>query len=433
MSNYSDKLINFLEKLFIIFALLYYSLDVTFRLEKTSDLQIFFVNLKVIGKGFSYIIFATILYLVFIHRQQVFYTLKKNKSFLIFLLFVLASIFWSYAPLKTFPELLKLFDITLFSIYFTARYSLKEQLEMLAWTFGIAVSLSLIAIFVFPNYGVMGMGNKMTPEDIKHKGSWEGIYGHKNILGSMSLLSGLIFYFFSKISTKYFYLGWLALVASVCLIVGSTSRSALVNSLILLIVLPCYRAFKMNFRRALYFWITFTVLGGVSIVFCLFNAETILNFMGRDLTLSNRTVLWQAGLSYLWQEPWFGYGYKGFWEYVRSTSDYPQIIEYINSHSHNGFLELAMDLGLIGLSIFLFTYLQKCFQAIVFIQKNNTRESYWYLSYLTLLFFINLIETRLLGLNIFYLLWVTTVFGCNSDLKDNQVLCNSVDGETPQK
>ena len=45
----------------------------------------------------------------------------------------------------------------------------------------------------------------------------------------------------------------------------------------------------------------------------------------------------------------------------------------------------------------------------------------------------NLTETRLLGFNIFYLLWVTIVFGLTSDLKENQVLWNSEDCEIPKK
>ena len=425
MSNYSNKFIKFLEHLFIICALLYYLLDLNFRLDRIGDLQILFFNLKVIGKGFGYFLYTINLYLFFVNRQQVISNVKKNKYFGFLLLFVLGSIFWSYTPIKTFFSILSLFNITLFSIYLTTGYSLKKQLELLAFAFGIIVSLSLITIFAFPSYGTMQTGLAI--------GSWEGIYGNKNILGGMSLLSALIFYLFSQISTKYFFLGWFGLSASVCLIIGSASRSALVNTLVLLIVLPSYRVFRMNFRRSLYFWTIFTAFGGLLIIFCLFNAETILSLMGRDLTLSSRTILWKAELDYFWQQPWFGYGYQGFWHYIRSTSNYPGIMRIANFHSHNGFLELTMDLGLLGLSIFIFTYLHKYFQAIVFIQKNNTRESFWHLYYLTFLFMTNLTETRLLGFNIFYLLWVTTVFGLTSDLKENRVLWNSADCEIPKK
>ena len=60
-------------------------------------------------------------------------------------------------------------------------------------------------------------------------------------------------------------------------------------------------------------------------------------------------------------------------------------------------------------------------------------KSFWHLYYLTFLFITNLTETRLLGFNIFYLLWVTTVFGLTSDLKENRVLWNSADCEIPKK
>jgi hypothetical protein len=69
----------------------------------------------------------------------------------------------------------------------TTGYSLKKQLELLAFAFGIIVSLSLITIFAFPRYGTMQTGLAI--------GSWEGIYGHKNILGGIVIpnKNGILF------------------------------------------------------------------------------------------------------------------------------------------------------------------------------------------------------------------------------------------------
>ena len=79
MSNYSNKFIKFLEHLFIICALLYYLLDLNFRLDRIGDLQILFFNLKFIGKGFGYFLYAINLYLFFVNRQQVISNVKKTN------------------------------------------------------------------------------------------------------------------------------------------------------------------------------------------------------------------------------------------------------------------------------------------------------------------------------------------------------------------
>ncbi|MDE5105982.1 MAG: hypothetical protein O4808_02530, partial [Trichodesmium sp. St17_bin3_1_1] len=105
------------------YSLLYYLLDLNFRLDRIGDLQILFFNLKVIGKGFGYFLYAINLYLFFVNRQQVISNVKQNKYFGFLLLFVLGSIFWSYTPIKTFFSILSLFNITLFSIYLTTGYS----------------------------------------------------------------------------------------------------------------------------------------------------------------------------------------------------------------------------------------------------------------------------------------------------------------------
>ncbi|NJL11116.1 MAG: hypothetical protein HC908_15720 [Calothrix sp. SM1_7_51] len=72
---------------------------------------------------------------------------------------------------------------------------MKEQLQLLAWAFGIAAILSLLVCLAIPHYGVVGVGLIVSQEEIVHTGSWRGIYIHKTFLGSIMSIGSLIFFF----------------------------------------------------------------------------------------------------------------------------------------------------------------------------------------------------------------------------------------------
>lgn len=82
-------------------------------------------------------------------------------------------------------------------------------------------------------------------------------------------------------------------------------------------------------------------------------------FMGRESeegasTLTNRTPLWNEVMTYIEKRPWLGYGYDSFWTpyrvYIISQHQGWEV-----PHSHNGYFELTLSMGLIGLGLYLAT------------------------------------------------------------------------------
>jgi O-antigen ligase len=103
-----------------------------------------------------------------------------------------------------------------------------------------------------------------------------------------------------------------------------------------------------RFRAILPLLLTLAVLGAAVLVPVMGGAELI----GKSSDLSGRTEIWEFAASMVERRPWLGYGYKVFW----LGSDAPAAAFWKASsnfvpHAHNGFLELALDLGLIGLSL----------------------------------------------------------------------------------
>lgn len=81
--------------------------------------------------------------------------------------------------------------------------------------------------------------------------------------------------------------------------------------------------------------------------------------LGKDPSLTGRTDIWMFADMAAEQRPWLGHGLGGFWQDDVSLA---QTIN-INDHKpvgtklgfHNAFLEVRVDLGYVGLAIFLFT------------------------------------------------------------------------------
>ena len=70
-----------------------------------------------------------------------------------------------------------------------------------------------------------------------------------------------------------------------------------------------------------------------------------LELLGRDATFTGRTEIWAELLPIAWKSPILGLGYGSFW--INPPT------KWLLTHSHNGYLEILLELGLIGLALVL--------------------------------------------------------------------------------
>ena len=74
--------------------------------------------------------------------------------------------------------------------------------------------------------------------------------------------------------------------------------------------------------------------------------------VGRSETLTERTDIWAFLVPLAMKEPMIGHGFGGFWtEEMRWQS---------SSHAHNGYLDVILDLGFVGLVLFSIFLLSCC-------------------------------------------------------------------------
>ena len=96
-------------------------------------------------------------------------------------------------------------------------------------------------------------------------------------------------------------------------------------------------------------------IGAVFVGLNLGGFDLLLAAFGKDSTLTGRTYLWSQGWAAAAQAPFFGVGYQAYW--VQGFSEAERLWEefYIGSrsgfHFHNTFIEVAVELGLVGVAL----------------------------------------------------------------------------------
>ena len=331
----------------------------------------------------------------------------RDKLLLLLVGIAMLSVLWSFAPQITLRREVALVGTTLFGAYLAARYNSGELLRLLAWALGVAALLSLIFALMFPSYG--------TVSGAYGSDAWQGAFvGGKNVLGRIMALSVLVFLLLALSTRKHRLVLWSGFGLSAGLLWMSNSVTSLISLLTILLLLPLYWALRWRYNLVVALLILAVVAGGIAVTWLLVNAEDVLGVLGRDTTLTNRTNLWPAVIEMIRQHPWLGYGYGAFWLGWSGEAAHVSIWVIVSNppilHAHNGFLDLWLDLGLLGLVTFAFGFSLAALRAVSWARATKTAEGLWPLVFLSFIVLYNFTESSILvHNNIFWILYVAVV------------------------
>ncbi len=73
-------------------------------------------------------------------------------------------------------------------------------------------------------------------------------------------------------------------------------------------------------------------------------------------TLTGRTELWAEMFKYIAERPFIGYGYDSFWTPAH-TAYVALALGWVVPHAHNGYIEMALELGYAGVAIFVWAFM----------------------------------------------------------------------------
>ncbi|TVQ63936.1 MAG: O-antigen ligase family protein [Spirulina sp. DLM2.Bin59] len=363
---------------------------------------------------FRYGVFLASCIFLAMRWRMVAYTLVGDIPLFLLHIVAFCSFAWSDLPAVTNLQVREILYMFSFSVYLASRYSLREQTMLLAWTLEIAALMSAFYAVVLPAEG---------QEQGKFAGAWKGIYPQKNELSTMMTLAAaahlpLIF------DPKYNRI-WAAagLGLSLFMILMTTSKSGLIIFIVLVISFFISRTIRW---RNLAMVMIFSTLIGLSIpstIIFVTNWDPIIIGLGRDPTLTGRTDIWGYSFTRIAERPWLGYGRGVFWN---PRSKYPaeagmavvgvppvnlMSVTYAPPHSHNGVVDILLEVGFVGLGLFILSFLLMVLRLVKRIYITNTPEEFFPIVFLTFFLMYNFTESLMMrGENIFWIYYTAIAY-----------------------
>ncbi|MGJ3249864.1 MAG: O-antigen ligase family protein [Elainellaceae cyanobacterium] len=348
---------------------------------------------------------------------------SRDKLLLLLIGIACASVFWSTAPGTTMYRLIALLGTVLFGMYLPTRFSARELFKLLVWVMSVGAVMSVVFAIALPAYGVTSGG------------SWQGVYQHKNLMGRMMALNVPFLMLVQPRKSSHQLIVWGMIGLSALLVVLSRSAGALVYCVALVGLLYFYRPLRWRDRLAIPVFLILIALIGIMSLWLIANLENIVvNQLGKDLTLTGRTDIWNAAIHMIQQRPWLGYGYGAFWlgeygpsEYIIRATGWDEI-----PHSHNGFIDLCLNIGLLGVITFTTGIFLNIVSAIKRLRFTRDPMMLWALVALSFIFLSNLSESEILKHNsFFWVLYVATVLARPVELSQRLVKPAQTDASPP--
>lgn len=349
------------------------------------------------------LVYLTAFWLLF-NRCSVPWRLWKKPALLLLPVpIAVASLMWSEAPLLTFLRGGALIGTTVLALYLALRFSISEIIHFAAWALGLAAVGSLVAAVIFPGFG-LGTDS--------YEGLWIGAFGQKNELGIMMSAAFVVYLllFWDKQSRRLLWLG----LSSLCLLLivkADSMTSFVICCLIPYLLWVSHKTLTRTGslpRRILYFGFPVVLLVGVLVL----EFDRILDAVGRSSDLTGRTILWALASQAVLDKPYAGHGYEAFWRgYEGTAGDIWTQVGAFYYYSHNGFLEISLALGLVGLGAILIALFLFGKGALRVLQSQKGLMAVWPWALLLYLILSNLLEGNLMkSNNLPWLLYTTTVF-----------------------
>jgi exopolysaccharide production protein ExoQ len=307
-----------------------------------------------------------------------------------YILLALASTLWSQDPVVSLRKLLSFVLTCIFAFYFAVRFPLHRQLKMV-YTASSLIAISSVAMcLVAPKFSV---------DHSTHVGAWQGILAGKNAL-AMIMVIGLAAALVQQPKStlqqgaRAF---MMLLFAGVMFMAGSSG--ALVVIAVLWASLPLLNHLARYQQRTRALISVMLFIGGAGLVIGLVEyLPLILKLLNRDPTLTGRTDIWKAVLISIFKHPLLGYGYGAFWLGLRGESaNVVLAVKWAVPHAHNGFLDIWLALGGVGLACFGYALLKACRRIWQILLSDDLKASMWMISIVILVVTFNLDESNLIS------------------------------------
>jgi exopolysaccharide production protein ExoQ len=297
----------------------------------------------------------------------------------------LLSMLWSVAPFSTLPSAAAVLLTTIAAVLTRRVMSRREVLLALAIAFRVVLVVSVLVAVAVPSVGLV--------DESYQTGALKGLFGHRNLLAFMALVSLATFVALWRDRSRRATL-FDVILASGCLL-AAQSQTVLVaaaGSGLVALAVRWVRRFS-GFSRAL--------IGSASIAailtlvyLAIFSFAEVVSGLGRDSTLTGRTDVWPAVVEQIGERPLLGLGWNGAWrDGLPDTQRMWRAAGFKMYHSHDGYLDMMLQLGLVGLAVLVLALLWAIGGGVDAYLRRQERLALWSVGVAMALVLVNLTES----------------------------------------
>jgi len=305
---------------------------------------------------------------------------------------IIASSTWSDSPTSTSTAILTRVPLLFGMMICVGMISLRHLVPALLWAVRFSVFLTLVVVAVKPETRI-----HIDPEGLSPPfDGWHGLFPHKNVMTPFLVFGALTVLTFDR--TKV--IRWVTLGGLLALLVGSRSVTGLSSAMLAVSVWIWLQLYKnLDIRNSSIFVVSSFSVGVFGLLGVAASLSTLTSASGKDLTFTGRTFIWEASLNAFMERPLLGYGLAGILgedPVTPRTAEVWRAVGFVVPHAHNGALDLALQLGAIGLSIFGLLYLATMTDAIRMVRERPTVAA-WIVSTLVVQAYMSFSENVFLG------------------------------------
>jgi exopolysaccharide production protein ExoQ len=321
------------------------------------------------GYGAIAIAIATVSVLILIRERHRWRFAGLPLPLVSFVAYAVLSTAWSFYPGSTaLASLTTLMTVTA-GIALGVAYTWTQLLKALGWALRIILGLSLLFEFVvgaFIRQPVLPLWVDYPDGDLPKLLYWsrdllfdggkiQGIVGNSSLLAMIALLAVIVFGIQLATRAVNKYWGWLWVIAAT-IVIGMTRSPTIYAALVaiafvLFVVLLLRTSRTPRQRTAVYLGALLTLAAGVAAVFVF--GRQLLEVVGKSPDLTGRLGIWETVIGMAQERPWFGWGWVSFWTpWVEPFDDLVFHAGVVQLHAHNAWLDVWMQLGIVGLVLF---------------------------------------------------------------------------------
>lgn len=346
------------------------------------------------------LLYAITIFLLFKRRLNLAAVIARNKLLIGTVAVAVASTAWSVDPSLTFRRGVALFLTTLFGVYVATTFSRADLLSLSSWLLAGIVGLSVVFALLRPSYGL----------DPERADAWRGVFTTKNELGRMAALSIAVWLLRAFTDRRYALLSVGIAAISTWTLFQSSSSTGLLAIVIVIVsytLLPALRAHESIAVPTAALLVAGSFVG---MFWLAAHPNAILSSVGANTTLTGRTALWSVVWQMIWVHPWLGWGYGAFWQGAVGPSAFVwSAVSWRPVHAHDGFLDVWLGIGLVGLVLFVATLACAFIKAFLFLRMNSGAIALFPFIFVLFASVYNLSESTLFTQNTFFWIFFVAV------------------------